>query len=261
MLDIIINTGKITYIKTNNQVQIMKYEVLNRYTSEVQFTAEIDCEESASRSIKLGLAIKWALASDANLVGANLAYAHLIGANLVGANLTGANLTGADLNGANLAGANLVGANLINANLAGANLAYANLINANLTGANLIDANLAYANLTGADLGHANNRRFKSDLWMILTMASKEVPALVRAMKSGKINGSTYEGECACLVGTIDKSRPKNVTPIPKVTDSPAEQWFSMIKPGDKPGDNTGGGYALKVALGWIEEWQSFQNK
>ena len=241
MLDIIINTGKITYIKTNNQVQIMKYEVLNRYTSEVQFTAEIDCEESASRSIKLGLAIKWALASDANLVGANLINANLAGANLVGANLINANL----------AGANLAYANLINANLAGANLAYANL-----TGANLINANLAGANLAGA-----NNRRFKSDLWMILTMASKEVPALVRAMKSGKINGSTYEGECACLVGTIDKSRPKNVTPIPRVTDSPAEQWFSMIKPGDKPGDNTGGGYALKVALGWIEEWQSFQNK
>ena len=251
MLDIIINTGKITYIKTNNQVQIMKYEVLNRYTSEVQFTAEIDCEESASRSIKLGLAIKWALASDANLVGANL-----INANLAGANLVGANLINANLAGANLAGANLVGANLAYANLAGANLVGANLAYANLTGANLINANLAGANLAGA-----NNRRFKSDLWMILTMASKEVPALVRAMKSGKINGSTYEGECACLVGTIDKSRPKNVTPIPKVTDSPAEQWFSMIKPGDKPGDNTGGGYALKVALGWIEEWQSFQNK
>ncbi len=88
----------------------MKFEVTNRYTGAVQFTAEIECDENASRSIKLGLAVKWALKSRANLSGANLSGADLYGADLSGANLSGANLYGANLSGANLYGANLSGA-------------------------------------------------------------------------------------------------------------------------------------------------------
>ena len=43
----------------------MKLDVLNRLTGEVQFTAEIDCAANALPSIKLGLAVKWALKTDA----------------------------------------------------------------------------------------------------------------------------------------------------------------------------------------------------
>ncbi len=50
----------------------MKYDVLNRFTGEVQFTAEIDCAEDAPPSVKLGLAVKWAVRNGANLAGANL---------------------------------------------------------------------------------------------------------------------------------------------------------------------------------------------
>jgi hypothetical protein len=139
----------------------MKFEIKNRFTGAVQLTAEIDCAEDESVSIKLGLAVKWAISADANLAGANLAGANLAGADLAGANLADANLAGADLAGADLAGANLAGANLAGAYLAraylaGANLADANLAGAYLAGAYLADANLAGANLAGADLAGAN---------------------------------------------------------------------------------------------------------
>ena len=85
---------------------MIKFDVHNRFTGAVQFTAEIDCTERASRSVKLGLAVKWAIETGANLVGADLARANLADANLADANLVGADLGGADLARANLAGAN-----------------------------------------------------------------------------------------------------------------------------------------------------------
>ena len=87
----------------------MKFEIRNRWTNEVQVTAEIECDESTSVSVKLGLAVKWAVKAPANLTGANLTGADLTGAYLTGADLTGANLTGANLTGAYLTGANLAG--------------------------------------------------------------------------------------------------------------------------------------------------------
>jgi uncharacterized protein YjbI with pentapeptide repeats len=138
----------------------MKFDVKHRFTGAIQFTAEIDCEEDASISVKLGLAVKWAINAGANLAGANLARANLARANLAGANLARANLAranlaGADLAGANLAGADLAGANLAGADLAGADLAGADLARADLAGANLAVADLAGAYLAGADLAGA----------------------------------------------------------------------------------------------------------
>ena len=134
----------------------MKYDILNRFSGTVIFTAEIDCSDDTLPSIKLGLAVKVAVKARANLTGANLAGAYLTRANLTGAYLTDANLTGANLAGANLTGANLTGAYLTDANLTGANLAGAYLTDANLTGANLAGAYLTRANLTGAYLTDAN---------------------------------------------------------------------------------------------------------
>lgn len=48
----------------------MKFDVLNRFSSAVQFTAEIECADDAPASIKLGLAVQWAVKSGANLSGA-----------------------------------------------------------------------------------------------------------------------------------------------------------------------------------------------
>ena len=135
---------------------MIKFEVKNRFGGEVQFTAEIDCDEAASVSVKLGLAVKWAVKAGANLAGANLAGADLAGAYLARAYLAGADLADANLAGANLAGANLARAYLADAYLAGAYLADADLAGANLAGAYLAGADLADANLAGAHLAGAN---------------------------------------------------------------------------------------------------------
>jgi hypothetical protein len=111
---------------------MIKFDVHNRFTGAVQFTAEIDCADDAPTSVKLGLAVRWAIKVRADLAGANLAGAYLARAYLAGANLAGANLTGA-----NLTGAYLTGAYLTDADLTGANLTGANLTGAYLTGANI----------------------------------------------------------------------------------------------------------------------------
>jgi len=82
-----------------------KFNILNLWTGEVQFTAELTCSPDTLPSIKLGLAVRAAVKARANLAGAYLAGADLAGAYLAGANLAGAYLAGADLARAYLAGA------------------------------------------------------------------------------------------------------------------------------------------------------------
>ena len=79
---------------------MIKFDILNRFTGSVQFTAEIDCSENAERSVKIGLAVRWGLKSRADLSRANLSGADLSRADLSGANFSGADLSGADLSGA-----------------------------------------------------------------------------------------------------------------------------------------------------------------
>jgi uncharacterized protein YjbI with pentapeptide repeats len=139
----------------------MKFEIKNRWSREVKFTAEIEADENTPWRIKVGLAVKWAIEHAANLTGANLIAADLTDADLTAANLSRANLIAADLSHANLTRANLIRANLSDANLTDANLSRANLIaadltDADLTDADLTDADLSHANLTRANLTRAN---------------------------------------------------------------------------------------------------------
>ena len=117
----------------------MQFEIKNRWTGNVQFTAEIEADKNAAVHVKIGLAVKWAIKTGANLEGANLRGAYLRGAYPRGANLRGADLRGANLEDAYLEDANLEDANLEDANLEGANLEGANLRGANLRGASLED--------------------------------------------------------------------------------------------------------------------------
>ena len=82
---------------TKAKKELLKFDVLNRWSGEVKFTAEIDCAADALPSVKMGLAVKWAIKSRADLAGAYLAGAYLAGANLAGAYLARADLARADL--------------------------------------------------------------------------------------------------------------------------------------------------------------------
>ena len=90
----------------------MKFEIKNRFTGDIQFVAEIDCADDAPMSIKLGMAVRVAVKSRADLSGADLRGAYLSGADLSRANLSGAYLSGADFSRANFSRANLRGADL-----------------------------------------------------------------------------------------------------------------------------------------------------
>lgn len=143
------------------------------------------------------------------------------------------------------------------ADLARAYLADANLARANLARANLADANLADANLARADLYDEQLRPFKADLWTELTetRAHAEVPGLIQALREGRVDGSKYEGECCCLVGTLANIRGVSFQEFNPNSDRPSERWFMMIRQGDKAGDKSGGGYAAQKAVEWCLEY------
>ena len=163
-----------------------------------------------------------------------------------------ADLSGADLSGANLRGANLGGADLGGADLGDADLRDADLRDAYLRGADLSGANLRGADLGGAYLDERALRPIRADLFDVLLRARDEVPALLDTLRAGKIDGSTYEGDCACLAGTIAKARHVDYRALGFIDSSrPIERWFTGIKEGDTPENST----IAKITEGWIVEF------
>jgi hypothetical protein len=148
-------------------------------------------------------------------------------------------------------------ADLRYANLRSADLRYADLRSADLSSADLRSADLSSADLRSANLRSADLRSIKADVFMVLAYAINEIPALITALKDGKVDGSTYKGPCACLVGTIAKER--HVTTkelqgaIKPDSSRPAERFFMAIKEGDTPDTNP----ASKIAMEWAQEFQS----
>jgi hypothetical protein len=65
----------------------MQHPIRNRHTGAVQFTAEIDCDKDAPGGVRVGLAVLWAIKTDADLRGADLGGANMCDANLLGADL------------------------------------------------------------------------------------------------------------------------------------------------------------------------------
>ncbi len=127
---------------------------------------------------------------------------------------SGADLRGADLRGADLHGADLHGADLHDADLRGAVLSR---------------ADLSRADLHGADL-----RAIEEDVRaLVRDYATPEVLGLLRALYLGRVDGTTYSGECRCLVGTIAVARGCDVGDLPCDASRLAERWALGISAGD----------------------------
>jgi len=231
----------------------MKFEIHNRWSGAVQYTCELSATVAdKSYSIQLGFAIKKAIAEKANLRGADLS-----GANLSGADLSDASLLNADLSDANLSGADLRYADLSDANLSGASLLGADLRYADLSDASLLGADLSDASLLGADLSAANLQLIRADFYDVLSWAPAEVPALISAIKEGRVNGSAYTGTCACLVGTIANARAVDVSTLPRDPHRPIECFFMSIREGDMPGSNQHCAIVLEWAQTWLTTMQA----
>ena len=131
---------------------------------------------------------------------------------------------------------------------------------ASLDGASLVGARLVGARLDRARLDRARLDPIKADVFKILETAKSEVPGLLAAIKDGRIEGSVYKGDCACLVGTIANLRNQNVYKMPDIvtdTERPAERWFLAIRNGDTPENNP----VSAISAQWIEEWLSTQEE
>ena len=212
----------------------MQFSIMNRWTNEVQFTADIECAEDTPNSLKIGLALKWGVANSANLRGADLSGSDLRDSDLRDSNLSGADLRGSDLSDSDLSGANLSGSDLRDSNLRGADL----------SGSNLIDSNLD---------------PIRNDIWSILVMAPGEVPALIAALNEGRVNGSVYtDGECGCLIGTLAIASGVNpagdcssVNGLHGHSSRPAECFFMGINKGDTPETNQ----ICRIARDWCVQW------
>ena len=122
--------------------------------------------------------------------------------------------------------------------------------------ADLSEANLSKADLSWANLSEADLSVIKADLWSILLFAVPEIPALKAALKAGKVDGSTYSGDCACLCGTIANTRKCEVNDMPNIqpdSSRPIERFFLAIRPGNTPENSQ----AAKIALDWIEQFET----
>ena len=104
------------------------FNILNRRTGVDLLAARIECEPDAPTNIKLGLAVRVAVKSGADLRHADLRRANLRDADLSGADLRRANLRDTNLSGANLRDVDLSGADLRHADLIGANLRHGDLV-------------------------------------------------------------------------------------------------------------------------------------
>ena len=86
-----------------------------------------------------------------------------------------------------------------------------------------------------------------------------ELEFLRDALTAGKVDGSTYSGECACLAGTLAHARGIQEYSGTEITngctfraqaDSPRERFFLAIRKGDTPETSQ----PCKIALEWALE-------
>jgi len=144
--------------------------------------------------------------------------------------------------------------NLRGADLSGADLSGADLRDADLSGADLSGADLRDADLSGADLSGAVLRDQKNDFWEILLHAPREIAGLRAALVEGRVDGSTYSGPCACLVGTIAIVRGVGTNDLEGIRPNsgrPAERWFMGISKDDTPETNQ----ISKLTVEWLDEF------
>jgi hypothetical protein len=134
----------------------------------------------------------------------------------------------------------------------------ADLSGADLRGADLSGADLSGAVLRGAVLRGAVLSPIRDDYWLVLLNAAQEIPALREALVNGKVDGSVYDGACACLVGTIANARKccfNSLVNIKPNSRRPIERFFLGIDQGDTPETSQ----FSKLAVQWLDEFVEVQ--
>lgn len=260
----------------------MKIEIKNQWNGDVIYSHE--CENNSMRITLLKAISEEVDVSNSNLRGCNLSDCDLRYTDFRSCDMSGVNFTRSDLRYCDLSSANLARSILNHANMSYCILNNTYLTRADLRNVDLSDGVLDYCDLTGSDLRECDLRDcdlrysffngcdlrgvdfygcdlrgadltpIRDDIWAVLSSAPNEVPGLISAIKEGRVDGSTYEGACACLVGTIANVKHVKINSITGVTaDSlrPAERFFMGIEEWDTPETSQ----FSALALQWCEEW------
>ena len=123
----------------------------------------------------------------------------------------------------------------------------------------LANARLPHTNVTliDTDASWCDWRAARADIVAVLSEYPSEVPALLRAIQEGHIDGTVYSGPCACLMGTIANARQCNVDDLPTDSERPAELFFLGIRAGDTPETNQFSALAERWVRQWLEHMQA----
>ena len=100
----------------------MKIDIKHRFTGAVKFTTEIEAPEDAPASVKMRLAVLWAIENKVDLSNCDLRGSDLRDCDLRGSDLSGSDLSGSVLRGSDLRGSNLRDCDLSDCDLSGSDL-------------------------------------------------------------------------------------------------------------------------------------------
>jgi hypothetical protein len=116
------------------------------------------------------------------------------------------------------------------------------------------DANLRDADLYGADLAKLPTdyiNQCSRDMLFIFQCLKPELAEFRKKLIAGEIDGTQYEGDCACLIGTMGKLDGgiskvcKTISFYEKGTHNGGEAWFLNIHKNDTPENNEFSKHAL----------------
>jgi hypothetical protein len=223
-------------------------EIRHRYTKNVIYSVkkEIPARDLVTQAINDNVNLGFA-----NLTGLGLRNMRLKSGDFYHTDLSGANLSESNFYDCNFSFTNLSQTILKNTDFHDSDLSDANLSNIlNLDGVKLSNACLLRIKLDNTDIKESLNN-IRDDFWNVLLHSKNEVPGLIIALQTGKINGYVYSGECCCLVGTLNKLNPSITCLIKPDSNRPIERWFLSIKPGDTPENSA----IVRITVKWAKEF------
>jgi Pentapeptide repeats (8 copies) len=248
---------------------IEKFEVRNRWTGAVQFTAEIETTPDMSMGWKLRLAVIWALANaipctnlrldgidftgykcpvNSSFDDSSFDDSRFIRSSFDDCIFDDSSFDDSSFDGSSLNLSRFIRSSFVNSSFDGSSF----------DGSSFDDCCLVDCRFDGSsfyDCSFDGQVDARNDFRQIISTAHAEIPALIAALRAGKVAGSTYSGHCACLVGTIANARGVDAHTLHTDSNRPAERWFLMISKGDTPGDNSPGAIAAGKAIEWALEY------